>query len=171
MKKTALLTLLLSAASAAAAQMLTNDLTGEVSAWPPPAPANVYNAGYGYHESKGWRWFDAAAQAGWDAARAAERAEAEAEAEAWASMPAEFPNGIAVKDEAGHWLQLVAVTNQAPPVMLQVSESPISPEKHDAMMASNSAAWRKKFDAAKSGTKGQIQDRASRIESLLGVGE
>ena len=101
--------------------------------------------------------------------RQAERDAAEAAAAAEARMPAQFENGIAVKDANGHWMQLMPVTNAAPTVMLQVSESPMEAKKHDAMLASNSAVWSAKFDKAKSGTKGQTQDRLSNIESLFGA--
>lgn len=153
----------------ATGDMYTNLETGSVSAWPPPHPSHVFNPGIEWYAAQNWVPFTTEQQSAWDSAEASAQAEADAQRDAWENMPSQFPNGIAVQDDQGHWMKLVSVTNQAPPVMLQVSESPLEPSKYNSMVASNSAAWRKKFEDAKAGIKGQLQDRVSRQESLMGV--
>lgn len=76
MKLTALL--LLSLATAAPAQMMTNTATGETATRAAIAPRDVVNVPPEWFTSRGWQEFTAAQQEAWDAARQAEADAAQA---------------------------------------------------------------------------------------------
>ena len=95
-------------------------------------------------------------------AREAARAAAQAEAEAQASLPAVFPNGIAVLDEASHHIEFSPTGDGLPVLGWQVSDSPLEKAKRDAMKAERKAA----HDAMKAAAKG-AKNNNEKIDLLM----
>lgn len=142
----------------AGAEMWTNTITGAVAPQPTYRPANAVGAPAGYFMEPGWKMFDLAQQADHDAAAAA----AQAEAEAQASLPQTFQTGIAVQDEAGHWVELMPTGDGLPVIGAQVSNSPRTPEQRAAMKAERKSA----HDALKAKAKAATKDK-DKIDALM----
>lgn len=164
-------------------------LAETAQAWPLVSPSgqwaysdvNPYKAGdgtvtHGATESAmrldGWR--DATEQEKDDKASA--DAAAQAQAALSASLPQTFATGIAVTNAAGHWVQFIpdGTNVVAETLALQVSQSPLTPAQHDAMLAAAlaaRAAKRAKAKAAKAKGNGvpALAERIAAIEALLGV--
>ena len=107
-----------------------------------------------------------------DEAEAQAAQEAAAEQAAQASLPATFETGIAVTNSAGHWVQFVpdGTNVVAETLAIQVSQSPLTPAQHDAMLAAALASRATKRAEAKAAKKaGQLQRRIEALESLMGV--
>ena len=86
----------IAAGSAFSAQMWTNTITGEVSAWPPSHPEKMVSVPDSWYFDQGWRSFSVAEQADHDAAVAEAFADAQAAAESQTLQPTPIPSGIVV---------------------------------------------------------------------------
>ena len=95
--------------------------------------------------SQGWTYATAERIAQEDAAEAQRQAEAVAQA----SLPLQAPNGVAVQDENGHWIELVPTGDGLPVIGAQVSNSPLTPTQRATMKAERKAAHGAKSAAVK----------------------
>lgn len=141
---------------------------GEWSANWPVQIGTTYNPTPAMCEAAGWR--EATAQEIADKA-AADQAAAE-QAALDATLPATFATGIAVTNEAGHWVEFVpdGTNVVAQTLAIQVSQSPLTPEQREAMKAAALADRAAKLAEAKAAKKnGKLQDRIAALEALLGV--
>lgn len=109
-----------------------------------------------------------------DFAEAQAAQEAAEQAALMATLPATFETGIAVTNSAGHWVQFVPDgTNVfAETLAIQVSQSPLTPAQHDAMLAAALAARKAARAAAKAavedaGKNGKVNARLDAIEAAL----
>lgn len=166
------LIILLISVCAANAQMWTNVETGAVAPQPSRRPADAVNVSEEWFILPGWQPFSLAQQAAWDAAEAVAQAEAEEQQAAQASLPATFPTGISVTNEAGHWVEFIpdGTNVVAQTLAIQVSQSPLTPEQRNQMRQDAVAARSAKRSEAKAAKKnGKLQDRIAALEALLGV--
>ena len=105
-------------------------------------------------------------------ARDAADAAAQAEAEAQATLPATFPTGVAVTNDAGHWVEFLpdGTNVVCETIAIQISASPLDPATRNAMRQSAIASRESKKQAAKNAkSSGNLQDRIAALEALLGV--
>lgn len=116
------------------------------------------------------RWETDAEVAAREAIEAAQAAANVSNAAAAESLPETFARGIAVLDDNGHWQRIVAITNGAPAITIQVSGSPLTAEQHAAMMESNAAVVAARYQAGKSAKSGgNVQAQLKAIWAILGV--
>ena len=101
---------------------------------------------------------------------------AQAAAEAAATLPAQFPTGIATTNAAGHWVEFVpdGTNVVAQTLAIQVSQSPLTQEQREAMKAAalaDRAAKRAKAKAAKAKGGGvpALAERIAALEALAGI--
>lgn len=171
----AIITVMLAAGCVYAAPLI--DADGRYHAAAPTRVEAAGGVGSGPSDSwlidnAGWRLATAQEIADKEAADAA----AQAEAEAQAALPQTFETGIAVPN-GDHWYQLVpdGTNVVAQTIAVQVSQSPLTPEQHDAMLAAALAARKAKVEAARSAKNNSqfnVQGLAARIsalEALLGI--
>ena len=105
-------------------------------------------------------------------AREAQRQADQAAAEAAATLPATFPTGIAVTNEAGHWVEFIpdGTNVVCETLAIQISHSPLTPEQRNQMRQDAVATREAKRAEAKAAKKnGKLQDRIAALEALLGV--
>lgn len=105
-------------------------------------------------------------------ARSAAQAEAEEQQAAQASLPATFPTGIAVTNEAGHWVEFIpdGTNVVCETLAIQISRSPLTPEQRNQMRRDAVATREaKRADAAAAKKSGQLQRRIAALEAMLGV--
>lgn len=100
----------------------------------------------------------------------AAQAAAQAEAEAQASLPETFPNGIAVRDDNGHWVELVPSGDTLPVLGYQVSNSPLSKNEHDAMKTARKADTAA-LKASAYKAKNEKDQAPLLMKAVFGVGE
>jgi len=160
-------------ATVANAQWLINDNTGNRrNGWNlrrVELPTKVvFNPDVATCRSAGWREMTAGEIADMEAANAA----AASNATAQASLPATFDTGVAVMNEAGHWVEFVpdGTNVVAETLAIQISNSPLDPETRKQLKADAIAARETKRNAAKDAKKnGNLQRRLAALEALLGV--
>lgn len=100
-------------------------------------------------------------------------AEQDESANEQAALPQTFETGIAVPN-GDHWYQLVpdGTNVVAQTIAVQVSQSPLTPEQHDAMLAAALSNRAAKVAAAIAGRyENNPIKRIERIERLLGIRE
>lgn len=85
------------------------------------------------------------------------------EVSAPAPLPAQFDNGIALKDEAGHWWKPVVLGGELEPI--QISNSPLDPEQARAM----EVARRAEIKAARSNRLTRIDRIAIDLQQVDGT--
>lgn len=141
---------------------------GEWSASWPTQIGTTYNPTPAMCEAAGWR--EATAQEIADKA-AADQAAAE-QAALDATLPATFATGIAVTNEAGHWVEFVpdGTNVVAQTLAIQVSQSPLTPEQREAMKAAALAEREARKAAAREAkAHGNLQARIAALEALAGI--
>ena len=117
-------------------------------------------------ENAGWTYATAERIAQEDAAEAQRQAEAVAQA----SLPLQAPNGVAVQDENGHWIELVPTGDGLPVIGAQVSNSPLTPTQRATMKAERKAAHEAKSAAVKA-AKNDKTKLALVAEGVFGKGD
>ena len=115
--KNALIAFFLSVA-ACSAEMWTNVLTGETSAWPPRRPADAVNARPEWYVEDGWQRFSPAQQADYDAWAAADAESARTNAEYQATLPVQEPRGFEVP-----YVVFLDSTNRQKGVAMELTEA------------------------------------------------
>ena len=122
-------------------------------------------------EAEGYALVGEAEVAAQEQADAAAQAQAEAEAAAQDSLPAVFPNGIAVLDDDGHHVELLPTGDGLPVIGAQVSNSPLTPEERAVMKAEREAMRAVLIAKSKDKTLNDKQKIALLMEAFFGVKE
>ena len=158
--------IILFAATLSAGAQYTNTITGELASvlpnplwlggWKSPPSAADYDAA-------GW----AALTAEQIAAAAQAAAEAAAQAAEIEALPRTFDTGIAVKDDAGHYVELVPEGQDV--VAVQISNSPLDPATRRAMKQAAVASERQRrqgWRAANLAMRSSLTNNIADVEAI-----
>lgn len=167
MKK--LIAILILTATAAQAQWLINDDTGaKHNGWTFTRIGDTFNPSQATCETAGWREMTAGEIADMEASNAT----ASSNAAAQATLPQTFETGVAVMNEAGHWVEFIpdGTNVVSETIAIQISNSPLDPETRNQMKLDAIAQREAKRQAAREAkAHGNLQQRIEALEALQGV--